>query len=72
LGDAQIKIVCVEDFIAMKIFAGGPRDIEDVQGVLEVSFEKIDFISLRKITKNYGKKELKTPESILKGRSQIF
>lgn len=64
----KLKFVGVEDFIAMKVFAGGPKDIEDVLGVLGVSSEKIDFTLLRKITAIYGKDELKTLESILKNR----
>lgn len=39
--DTKIKIVGIEDFIAMKIFAGGAKDIQDVTGALQVSSQKI-------------------------------
>lgn len=63
---SRIRIVSVEDFIAMKIFAGGPRDIEDVKGALKVSAEKIDLFLLKELTLNYGKRELKMLQTILK------
>ncbi len=61
---SRIRIVSVEDFIAMKIFAGGPQDIEDIKGVLKVSAGKIDMALLQELTLNYGKKELKTLKTI--------
>lgn len=50
-----IKIAGPEDFISMKIFAGSPKDIQDVIGVLEVSQEKINEDLLRKLTSRYGR-----------------
>jgi len=64
---SQIRIVGLEDFVAMKIFAGGPQDTEDVKNVLEVSAEKINVTLLRKLTLNYGKVELKKLETLMKG-----
>jgi hypothetical protein len=49
---ARFKIAGVEDFIAIKIFAGGPRDIEDVLGV---SSERIDFTAVSRISPCYLK-----------------
>ena len=46
----------LEDFIAMKIFAGAPKDIQDVVGVLEISGERIDRDLLQKLTGQYGRK----------------
>lgn len=63
---SRIRIVSVEDFIAMKIFAGGPQDIEDVKGVLKVSAEKINPSLLKELTLNYGRRELKTLNTLLK------
>lgn len=53
----RICIIGVEDFIAMKIFAGSPKDIDDANGALKISQKNIDFILLEKLTKKYGKKE---------------
>lgn len=64
--NSKVKMIGVEDFIAMKVFAGGQKDIEDVKGALQVSAEKIDKTLLKKLTSNYGKNELKTLETLLK------
>ena len=63
---AKIKLIGIEDFIAMKIFAGGAKDIEDVLGALQVSPEKIDRPLLKHLTLHYGKKELIKLEEILR------
>ncbi len=39
--DASVKIISVEDFVAMKIFASSSRDIQDVVGVLKIGVGKI-------------------------------
>ena len=65
--DTKIKIVSAEDFIAMKIFAGGPKDIEDVIGVLTVlDHNKVNIPLVRHLALSYGKKELLRLEGILK------
>lgn len=63
---AKIKLIGIEDFIAMKIFAGGAKDIDDVLGALRVSSDKLDLPLLKRLTLHYGKKELKKLEEILK------
>jgi len=63
--DTRIKIVGLEDFIAMKIFAGSPKDIADIVGVLEVSGEKVKTPLLREIVSIYGSAELKKLEGLL-------
>ena len=65
--DTKIKIISAEDFIAMKIFAGGTKDIEDVIGVLTVlNQNKVNIPLVRHLTLQYGKKELLRLEEILK------
>ncbi|HLG18465.1 MAG TPA: hypothetical protein VI895_01450 [Bdellovibrionota bacterium] len=61
----HIRIIGAEDFIAMKIFAGGPKDMDDVRGVLEVSREKLDLPLLKKLTRRYGAGEARTLASLL-------
>lgn len=61
-----IKIIGQEDFIAMKTFAGSPKDIQDVIGVLSVSGPKVDLISLKKITAQYGADCVQRLEGLLK------
>ena len=62
----SIKMAGIEDFIALKIFAGSPKDIGDVLGVMDVSGEKINLQSLKEITSQYGGDCLKRLQSILK------
>ena len=52
--DTLIKIVSVEDFIALKLFAGSPKDIQDIADVLKVSGKNMDFNLLRKLAGVYG------------------
>lgn len=64
--DSSIKIVSLEDFIAMKIFAGSPKDIQDVIGVLEVSNNKINAGFLKELSAQYGKECTARLQTLLK------
>ncbi len=64
--NTKIEIIGVEDFIAMKIFAGSAKDIQDVIGVLKVSAGKINRPLLKQLTLHYGKIEFKRLKQILK------
>jgi len=55
-----INIVGVEDLIAMKIYAGSPKDLADVQGILAVSKEVIDQKRLIRFVGNFGKEAADT------------
>lgn len=61
----KIKIACVEDLMAMKIFAGSPKDMDDVRGIWAVSGTKVNIALLRQVTQKYGKKELAKLEPII-------
>jgi predicted nucleotidyltransferase len=61
-----IKIVGLEDFIALKIFAGSPKDTQDIIGTLKVSGQKIDLNLLKQLTSSYGADGLQKLEIILK------
>ncbi len=64
-----IRLVCVEDFIAMKLFAGGPQDVNDAAGVLKVSGNRVDRSLLKRLTRNYGRRALHNLVLLLKGIS---
>ena len=57
LGNRKIKFASVEDIIIHKIFAGRPRDIEDIKSIV-VKHPKIDRKYIRKWLKQFGR----TPE----------
>lgn len=64
----KLHLIGIEDFIAMKIFAGSPKDIDDVRGVLNISRKKVDIKLLKKLMSQYGSKEVKLLERLLKSR----
>ena len=60
----NINIVGLEDFITMKIFAGSPKDLNDVKGVLEVSGDKLNIKLLKNLLVKQGNEAIKTFEKI--------
>ena len=64
--DSSVRIIAGEDLIAMKIFAGGFKDTEDVQGILEVSGHLLNLDLLRKLARRYGVHVAQTLEELLK------
>ena len=61
-----VRVIGPEDFIAMKLFAGGPKDLGDVQGVFEISGKILDVALLRKVTRRYGAEEARALAALLK------
>ena len=49
-----LKFVSLEDFIAMKVFAGGPQDIADAKNTIESALEPLDLDLVRKVAARYG------------------
>jgi hypothetical protein len=52
--NTSITVIGLEDLIAMKLFAAGPQDIIDVEGMLQVSGEHLDAELLRRMATKYG------------------
>lgn len=61
---ARIRVVGVEDFIAMKILAGSPKDLNDAADVLHVSSDRVNPTLLNALVQAYGKRALRTLESL--------
>lgn len=61
-----VNLIGPEDFIAMKLFVGGPKDLGDVQGVVEISGETLDVPLLKKVVRNYGAEEATALTELLK------
>lgn len=61
---ARISIIGLEDFIAMKIFAGSPQDLDDVAGVLKVSHGRIRLPLLTRLVDAYGTNAKRTLQSL--------
>jgi hypothetical protein len=49
----------------MRIFAGGPRDLDDVRGVLKNSRDSINVDEVRRLSSCYGSHERSLLETLL-------
>jgi hypothetical protein len=65
INDETIAIIGPEDLVAMKVFAGGTKDLEDVRGIINVSGDELDLSLLKTLTRRYGAHELRTLEQLL-------
>jgi predicted nucleotidyltransferase len=68
LDGESLRFVSLEDFIAMKIFAGSPQDVSDATTALEVATEPLDINLLRQLAKRYGADSARSLENILATR----
>jgi len=64
----KVKVIGIEDFVAMKIYAGSAKDIQDAIGVLRVCADRLSLSLLKQLTRRYGKKELDALQRILSKR----
>ena len=54
----KLRVVCVEDFVAMKVFAGGPQDLADARYALAAAKQTIDKDLLLRLTARYGREAM--------------
>jgi hypothetical protein len=64
----ELKFIGREDFIAMKVFAGGPVDMLDASRALAAS-ETLDEPLLRRLAKGYGREATEKLEQLLGSRA---
>ena len=62
----EIQLVGLNDLIAMKLFAGGPLDQEDVRGILNVARSQVDWNLVRRLSSRYGEETLSLLEQMLR------
>lgn len=60
-----LRVVCVEDFIAMKVFAGGPQDLADARYALAATKQAIDKELLLRLTVRYGRDAMSALNKLL-------
>lgn len=60
-----LQVISREDFIAMKLFAGGPVDVRDARQAYYVNKVVLDIALLRKLTRKFGREASKGLESII-------
>jgi len=62
-----LKVVGREDFIAMKVFAGGPQDLADARHVLQAGGGQLDLTLLRRLASKFGRATAVAIEGLLTG-----
>ena len=62
-----LKFIGREDFIAMKVFAGGPMDIVDATRAISAGRDSLDLGLLRRLAKRYGCDAAESLERLLAG-----
>lgn len=60
-----LRIASLEDLIALKLYAGGPKDLEDAEGVMRVQAGRLDNDLLRRLCKGFGTRAAKACERLL-------
>jgi hypothetical protein len=63
--EAFLRVIGREDFIAMKIFAGGPQDLTDASAALAISPDSLDLSLLRRLASRYGRDTAASLEKLL-------
>ena len=70
LDGESLKFVGLEDFVAMKLFAGGPQDLVDARSALEAAPEPPNVELLQGLAKRYGPETARSLESLLSSFSR--
>lgn len=50
----RLKVIGLEDFIAMKVFAGGPQDLADARAAISSGSRALDLPLLTRLATRYG------------------
>jgi hypothetical protein len=63
----ELQFIGREDFIAMKVFAGGPLDIADAARAVLAAGTSLDVDMVRRLARGFSKDALEALERILRG-----
>ena len=66
LQGASIRVIALEDFIAMKVFAAGPRDLADARSAIRAGRESLDLVLVRRLATRYGRDATENLEALLR------
>jgi len=64
-----LRVVGREDFIAMKLFAGGPQDLSDVRLAMAVAKDSLDKPLLTRLAKGFGLQTVRSLKKIFQNTS---
>lgn len=62
---ATLRVVCIEDFVAMKVFAGGPQDMNDARHALLSANNALDKELLLRLAARYGRATLEEIKKLI-------
>jgi hypothetical protein len=62
----HLRVIGLEDFIAMKIFAHGPQDLEDARAALAAAGSAVDFVLLRNLATRFSRETGEALELLLR------
>jgi len=62
----SLRVIGREDFIAIKLFAGGPKDLMDARAALEAAGTGLDLTLLRQLAGRFGSSTLESLEKMLR------
>lgn len=68
LQGAPIRIISLEDFIAMKVFAAGPQDMADARNAIRAGRDSLDLALVRRLAMRYGRDASLGLEELLRDR----
>jgi hypothetical protein len=60
-----LRVIGREDFIAMKVFAGGPQDLSDARHVIDAASHQLNLALLRRLAEKYGRQAALSLEVLL-------
>ncbi len=63
---STVRFIGREDFIAMKVFAGGPMDLVDATRAMTAAGASLDLELVRRLAKRFGRDALESLERLLK------
>lgn len=63
-----LRFIGLEDLAAMKLYAGGPQDLEDTRQLLAAAGKDLDLDLLRRLASRFGSEERRTLDTLLAGR----
>jgi hypothetical protein len=61
----SLRVIGREDFIAMKVFAGGPQDLADAHAAINTAPQSLDLLLLRRLAHRYGRDASAALEKLL-------
>lgn len=62
---AALRVVGLEDFVAMKIFAGGPQDLADARAAISAAGEHLNQPLAKALARRFGREVLARLETLI-------